>query len=61
MTPSDWQHFKDDRRRMAWIALAAIPLSRAFELSPLVPLDRLEKLADPTCWFYLTMASIVGA
>jgi hypothetical protein len=26
-----------------------------------VPLDRLDKLADPTSWFYLTMASIVGA
>tara|TARA_Y100000310_G_scaffold115139_1_gene113673 strand:- start:1082 stop:1318 length:237 start_codon:yes stop_codon:yes gene_type:complete len=49
-----------NRRRMAWLALSSIIVVTGLAFFVL-PIDRLDKLADVITWFYLSMASIVGA
>ena len=49
-----------NRRRMAWLALISIIVVTGLAFFVL-PIDRLDKLADVITWFYLSMASIVGA
>lgn len=55
-----WDNFRKDRRFMAWTALVSIIISHVFLMTPLIAETRVEKLADPITWFYMTLASIVG-
>ncbi len=49
-----------NRRRMAWSAFISIIVVTGLCFF-YVDLDRLSKLTDVVTWFYMTMASIVGA
>lgn len=49
-----------NRRRMAWISLISILLVTAVMIF-YVPEARLTKLETVITWFYMVMASIVGA
>tara|TARA_Y100000310_G_C20271345_1_gene618176 strand:+ start:215 stop:448 length:234 start_codon:yes stop_codon:yes gene_type:complete len=49
-----------NRRRMAWLAMISIIVVTGLAFFVL-PMERLDKLADVITWFYLSMASIVGA
>ena len=51
-----WQN----RRRMAWLSIISIIVVTGLAFFVL-PIERLDKLADVITWFYLSMASIVGA
>lgn len=49
-----------NRRRMAWISLIAILVVTLLSLF-IVDTDRLDKLEEIITWFYISMASVVGA
>jgi hypothetical protein len=49
-----------NRRRMAWLAFGSMIVVTGLCFF-VVPLDRLEKLTDVVTWFYMTMATVVGA
>lgn len=49
-----------NRRRMAYISLLAM-IGATVALFWFVPADRLDTLQEPVGWFYIAMASIVGA
>lgn len=49
-----------NRRRMAWLAFAAIVVVTGLCFF-WVDIERLEKLETVITWFYMAMASIVGA
>lgn len=48
-----------NRRRMSWIALAAI-MAVTSAMMFFVPESRIEKLEEVVVWFYFSMASIIG-
>lgn len=59
--PDDVQAWRDrwkGRRKMAWIALWAMIVFTVALFA--LPTDRIEKLADPISWFYMSMSTIVG-
>ena len=56
-TAVQWQN----RRRMAFVALASIVILTGYIVGPWVSIDRLNALSDVISWFYFTMVSIVGA
>ncbi len=56
ITNYQWRH----RRRMAWMAFASI-LVVTFLCFFVVDIERLDKLETVVTWFYMAMASIVGA
>ena len=50
-----------NQRKMAYIALGAIIGVTLLLFTPLVPESRIGVLSDPLGWYYISMASIVGA
>jgi hypothetical protein len=48
------------RRQMAWASLAGVFVA-TFCLYFLIPLERVDKLADVTIWFYGTMLTVIAA
>lgn len=50
-----------NRRKMAWIALWAIIIVIGLLLFMPIPETRLTIINEPLVWFFLSMASIVGA
>ena len=61
MTPRDFSIMFRNRRRMAWISLFAILLVTCALMSPLISVERVKSLEMAITWFYMSMASIVGA
>jgi hypothetical protein len=51
----------DSRRRMAWVSLFGIILPTIYIIIMVVDPKILEQLADLMSWYYLALASIVGA
>lgn len=49
------------KKKMAWVSLVAIFILTAILLFAPIPDVRLELLSEPIVWFYIAMASIVGA
>jgi drug/metabolite transporter (DMT)-like permease len=49
------------RRRMAWVSLWAIIIPTLFIIVHISDPNVLSKLADLMSWYYLSLASIVGA
>ncbi len=54
--PGRWKN----RRRMAWLSLFSI-LAFTVALLFFVDSDRLSAIEEASTWFYMSMASIVGA
>jgi len=50
-----------NRRKMAWISLVAMIVVTIILLFAPIPETRLKILSEPITWFYLSMASIIGA
>lgn len=55
--PARWKH----RRRFAYMAMYSMLILTAYAMTPLMSVDRLERVSDIIEWFYFAMASIVGA
>jgi hypothetical protein len=47
--------------KMAWVALSAIIIATLIIFTPAIEIARLVALKEPITWFYISMASIVGA
>ena len=50
-----------NRRRMAWISLISMVLLTSALLFAPIPIERLKTLSGTIEWYYLSVASIVGA
>ena len=50
-----------NRRRMAWISLISMILVTGTLLFVPIPIERLKILGETIEWYFLSMASIVGA
>jgi hypothetical protein len=51
----------DSRRRMSWLALIGIIGPTLYIILRISDVEVLEQLADLMSWYYLALASIVGA
>lgn len=49
------------RRRMAWVSLWAIIIPTCYVILRINNVDVLNQIADLMSWYYLALASIVGA
>jgi len=49
-----------NKRRMAWIALLSILVVTGLMMF-VVDMERLDKLGDVVVWFYMSMATVIGA
>ena len=49
-----------NKRRMAWIALLSILVVTGLMMF-VVDMERLDKLSDVVVWFYMSMATVIGA
>lgn len=49
------------RRKMAWVSLWGIIIPTAFVLLRVTNVQLLDKFAELLSWYYLSLASIVGA
>lgn len=47
--------------KMAWVALSSIIIATIILFTPVIEVVRLTALQEPMTWFYISMASIVGA
>jgi hypothetical protein len=49
-----------NKRRMAWVSLISILIVTGLMMFA-VPIERLDKLSDVVTWFYMSMATVIGA
>ena len=52
---------QDVQKRMAWVAIIAMLLSVTFMFTPVVPIERVNALADLIGLFFISCAGIAGA
>ena len=52
---------QDVQKRMAWVAIIAMLLSVIFMFTPVVPIERVNALADLIGLFFISCAGIAGA